>query len=312
MSVARSTEVRTRSAEDVLRRHGRTFSFARTFLTAEQGHKAARLYAFCRYIDDLADEAEDMAEAGHQLAHVQAQLRGEAPAGPDVADFLALAAETGMDLSIAGFLIEGVRSDLGPVAFETEADLLRYAYKVAGTVGLMMCRVLNVSDRAAYPFAIDLGVAMQLTNIARDIREDALNGRRYVPGGWVRGASADDIVRADGALRPLLAEAAHSLLDMAEHYYDSAYDGLAYLPARSRFAILIAARVYRQIGVKIKRQSYAVWQGRAMIGLPEKLSVAASAGVSYLRDRRFHQTCHQHNAGLHRALQGLTGAHRLA
>ena len=160
-----------------MRENGRSFHFARIFLTQAQGERAARLYAFCRYVDDLADETRNHAKALRELDDARRQLAQRTATHPRLDDFIQLAEETDIDISIAISLIDGVASDLSEVAFQSEEQLLRYAYQVAGTVGLMMCGVLGVKKKAAYPFAIDLGIAMQLTNIARDIQEDAINGR---------------------------------------------------------------------------------------------------------------------------------------
>ncbi|MEM7493511.1 MAG: phytoene/squalene synthase family protein [Pseudomonadota bacterium] len=297
------------SSDEILRKNGRSFNFARMFLTKIQGQRAARLYAFCRYVDDLADEASDPRHAKLVLDQVKSQLAGKQAPSDRVADFLNLARETNIDLDVAVALIDGVASDLETVAFETVSDLLRYAYKVAGTVGLMMCSVLDVDDPRAAPFAIDLGVAMQLTNIARDIQEDAENGRRYVPGKWLAGACANDIANPNPRLMLGLQAAAERLVQLAEIYYESAYDGLGFLPSRSRFAILIAARVYRQIGIKLKRQNFTVWRGRTVVSMAEKLAVASAAGTTYLTQSRFHRRTQDHDADLHISLQGLAGAH---
>jgi len=296
------------TAANILRKNGRSFYFANLFLTKEQSDRAARLYAFCRYVDDLADETPDKSDAARKLAHVRKQVETRVACEGRVTDFLALADETGLDLSIATALIDGVTSDLGEVAFATEADLLRYAYRVAGTVGLMMCSLLGVRNDEAYPFAIDLGVAMQLTNIARDIKEDAENGRRYIPATWVDGASASSLAGKAPDLRPALSRSAARLIDLAEEYYESAYDGLGYLPPRARFAILIAARVYRQIGIKLKRDGFQVWRGRTIVGLAEKVVVSGGASWSYLNTTRLRRPQHAHESRLHVCLGGLSGA----
>ena len=310
MSKRKGTDSDT--AAEVLRKNGRSFNFARAFLTEVQGNRAARLYAFCRYLDDLADKSDDNAHAMTELDRVGRQLNKQEKPSARIADFLQLTDEVGLDLAAVHALIDGVKSDLQTVAFETEEQLLRYAYRVAGTVGLMMCAVLDVRDADAAPFAIDLGVAMQLTNIARDIREDAVNNRRYVPGPWVEGASARDIANAPTELRPHLSSAAQRLINTAETYYESASDGIGRLPARSRFAILIAARVYRQIGVKLMRQGLKVWQGRTVINRVEKIAVAGSAGLEYVASRRLHRRSARHDARLHVSLRGLAGAHMAA
>ncbi len=301
-----------KTAEEILRHYGRSFNFARMFLKVSHGQRAARLYAFCRYIDDIADEASDVQQAKEVLEQVRLQLAGSLPPSPRVADFIKLAKETNIELAVAGELIDGVASDLETVALETTAELLQYAYKVAGTVGLMMCRILEANNPRAMPFAIDLGVAMQLTNIARDIREDALNGRRYVPATWLAGASAADIADPNASLKPRLQAASQRLIELAELYYESAYNGFGFLPGRSRFAILIAARVYRQIGVKLKHINFAIWRGRIVVSTAEKIMVAGAATGTYLTELRIHQCTLEHNTELHVSLQEFAGTKQQA
>ncbi len=300
------------TAEEILRNNGRSFNFARVFLKESHGQRAARLYAFCRYIDDIADEASDVQQAKEALEQVRSQLVVNVPPSPRVAEFLKLAQDTNIDPALAVELIDGVASDLETVAFKTMAELIQYAYKVAGTVGLMMCRVLEVDDPRAMPFAIDLGVAMQLTNIARDIREDALNGRRYVPAPWLASASIEDISNPNASLKPKLQMASQRLIELAEVYYESAYNGFGFLPRRSRLAILIAARVYRQIGVKLKRRDFATWRGRTVVSTAEKIMVASAAIATYLTEFRLHQCSLKHDAKLHVFLQGFAGTNQLA
>ena len=301
-----------KTAEEILRHYGRSFNFARMFLKVSHGQRAARLYAFCRYIDDIADEASDVQQAKEVLEQVRLQLAGSLPPSPRVADFIKLAKETNIELAVAEELIDGVASDLETVAFKTMAELIQYAYKVAGTVGLMMCRVLEVDDPRAMPFAIDLGVAMQLTNIARDIKEDALNGRRYVPASWLASASIEDISNPNASLKPKLQMASQRLIELAEVYYESAYNGFGFLPGRSRFAILIAARVYRQIGVKLKRRDFATWRDRTIVSTAEKIMVASAAIAAYLTEFRLHRCSFEHDAKLHVSLQGFAGTSQLA
>ena len=306
MLAPRPTEY-TQSPTDILRENGRSFHFARIFLTQAQGERAARLYAFCRYVDDLADETRNHAKALRELDDARRQLAHRTATHPRLDDFIQLAEETDIDLSIAISLIDGVASDLSEVAFQSEEQLLRYAYQVAGTVGLMMCGVLGVKKKVAYPFAIDLGIAMQLTNIARDIQEDAINGRRYIPAPWVNGAPATAIMEATPTIKPLLVSAADRLITLAERYYQSAYNGFGFLPARARFAILVAAKLYRQIGVKLQRNGYVVWHGRTIVNTGEKVAVAAGASWFYVTKRNLHLPANPHQSALHISLYGLTG-----
>jgi phytoene synthase len=293
----------------VLSKHARSFKWASRFLAPEQRDDAAVVYAFCRLVDDTADEAADDERAAIQLGLLRDELLGKSPARPLVSEFLAVADRRSMDLRYALELIEGVKSDLGEVIFETDAQLLRYCYRVAGTVGLMMCAVLGVDDPDALPHAIDLGVGMQITNISRDVLEDAERGRVYLPAERLRaaGVEPEDLLegRADAAG---VAQVVDDLLALAEVYYGSADRGLAAIPARSRFAILVAARLYRAIGLKIRRNGCRVLEGRTWVGWPGKTYIVSRAFVRFFAPSIMgfgHRP--PHDQELHHALRGLPG-----
>ena len=198
-------------------------------------------------------------------------------------------------------LLDGMLSDQRPAAFADKAELLRYCHAVAGTVGLMMCRVLKCSESRAESFAIDLGVAMQLTNISRDVLEDAKMGRRYLPASWVDLSPAEIAAAAPDCHQPV-AQAISQLMTLSEQYYASALLGIRLLPFRSRLSIAIALRVYRQIGVVLIRHKLAWWKGRVMVGKGEKmlLSVRSLTDIVPL-------PVPAHNSCLHESLQGLAG-----
>lgn len=293
-------------ARAVLRRHGRTFFVASHLLGPVHARRAATLYAFCRHVDDLADGAPD-ADAGRSaLAAVARALRSGRTDDPRVAAMLALQAETRMPPAPALALVDGVAGDLDPVRIDDEAGLVRYAWSVAGTVGLMMCPVLDVHDRRAAPFAVDLGIAMQLTNIARDVGEDASMGRRYLPASWLGDVPPATIVAPDAALQATLRAATQRLLALAERYYDSGEAGLGFLPVRARLAILAAARMYRAIGGRIAAAGYRSWDRRAALGTASKAGYAARAALAFASSPRLHRRDAVHDADLHRALADRT------
>lgn len=230
----------------VLTLHGRSFRLAGRLLGRRTFNRAAGLYAVCRAIDDLADEAPDQMQARAVLLAVRADLdagRGHTELGSRM---LALA----VDREASLMLIDTMLSDLQPVRIADEAALLRYAHGAAGTVGLMMCDVLQVDDPAARPRAIDLGIAMQLTNIARDVREDAARDRVYLPRDWLPAATSPDTVADDASATYV---AVRRLLELAERHYRSGALGYAALPGRAALAIPVAARLYREIGRQILR-----------------------------------------------------------
>ena len=291
--------------KQVLARHGKSFYWASKFLGIELADRAARLYQFCRYVDDLADG--DLPDRQESLEDIRARLAGkELAAGPEIEAFIALANSNNIPLSAASELLDGMLSDQNPTAVADEAELLRYCHAVAGTVGLMMCRVLNCEEPRADSFAIDLGVAMQLTNISRDVLEDAKMGRRYLPASWANFTPAQ-IAKAglgdeDTDCREQVADGIARLLDLSEQYYASALLGIRLLPFRSRLSIAIALRVYRQIGWVLRRRNLAWWQGRVMVTGGEKalLSLRSLADLRPIK-------VPPHRTQLHQHLQGLAG-----
>jgi len=149
--------------------------------------------------------------------------------------------------------------DIAGRRYRTLEDTLDYAYHVAGVVGIMMARVMGVRDEVALDRACDLGLAFQLTNIARDVMEDARIGRVYLPGEWLDAAGA----RVEGELpSPALYAVILRLLDAAEPYYASSFTGLAALPPRCAWAIAAAARIYRAIGTRIRAGGPATYRRR--------------------------------------------------
>ncbi|UDL93081.1 phytoene/squalene synthase family protein [Lichenihabitans sp. PAMC28606] len=265
------------SATAILRAKGKSFYWARRLLGTRHASNATRLYGFCRLLDDTADEAASHVVAKSRLAEIADDVRSGQTNDPALLDALALIRECKIDVSVVLDLIAGVESDLGVVCLQTEAELLHYCYRVAGTVGLMMCNVLDVTEPAAYPHAVDLGIGMQLTNICRDVAEDAALGRRYLPASLLSDISAQDLVTPTAATRRRLRACLATLLDQADLYYRSGQDGMRYLPVRARAGILSAARIYHAIGDGIRARDYACWDGRVTVGRKAKLRLTASA-----------------------------------
>jgi len=288
------------SSKNILARHGKSFYWASLFLGPKLAERAAQLYQFCRFVDDLADG--DLSGRKESLGDIRARLEGHSvAAGPEIESFLQLASENDIPLIAARELLDGMLSDQTAVAFNSEAELLRYCHAVAGTVGLMMCRVLNCKDQRADSFAIDLGIAMQLTNIARDVLEDARMGRRYLPASWIN-VPASKISASNVACRAPVAGAIGRVLDLAEEYYCSALVGIRLLPFRSRFSITVALRVYRQIGVLLQRRHLRWWDGRVYVPASEKVLLTLRSLID-LRPAGMLS----HNQHLHRDLKGLAG-----
>ena len=257
----------------------RSFSFAGRFLPARARGDAAVVYALCRLIDDLADEAPSIDRADADLAELRAELEGRAEPRPLVVRARQVLERTGTGIAPALHLMDGVCTDLRPVRVADDGELLQYAYQVASTVGLMMCGVLGVDDAEALPHAVDLGVAMQITNICRDVREDAANGRVYLPATRLAAAGTHtDALLGGEPDRGAVAIVVRDLLAMADEYYRSADAGMRYIPLRSRLAIVVASRVYRAIGLRLlRRHGGDAWHGRTVVPGSAKLVRALGA-----------------------------------
>lgn len=307
MSVAVGLAPIAAESRAVLGRHGKSFRLAGRLLPEALLDDAAVLYAFCRLADDEVDEAQDPAEAAVAMRGLRRELRGEGPR-PLVAAFLEMARRRGLPRRAAEHLLDGVESDLGRVRVADEAELLRYAYRVAGTVGLMMCGVLGARETAARPHAVDLGIGMQLSNIARDVAADAAMGRVYLPAAWLREAGVDPEqllkTEADPAA---VVRVVGRVLDLAEAYYRSADGGLRWLPWRSRWTVLAAGRLYRAIGRKVRRRGVAALRDRTVVAWPEKAWQLLVATALLFHPAVLGWTARPHDPRLHRALGGLVG-----
>ncbi len=297
------------NAQELFERKSRSFSLAARLFTKEMREAIARLYSFCRYVDDLADATEH--GQPELLAEITEGLRAGTPqtGNPELKDFLELSKANGLPLQAAAELTEALRADCGACALQSKEELIRFAYGVAGTVGLLMRPLLGAKDVRAVPFAIDLGIALQLTNVARDISEDAARDRFYLPAEWVAPGTlreALDVGTAgtEGAVRKVDA-AVQSLLGLASDYYESARRGFWFIPPRNRLAVFFAAEFYQAIGNKMERQGLASWRKRVRLGLFGKLRVAGAAFPRYLRMTRTewsHAYPPLHAAHLHAAL----------
>jgi phytoene synthase len=264
----------------VLAKHGVTFNFAGRFLSRDQLLDAAKLYALCRQVDDIADETDDASLARSQLQAVHAAITNSAEV-PYLNDNPRLVLSK-RALFTFEHLLEGVIQDTYPVSVQTITELINYCYKVAGSVGLMMCDVLNVDDKRAYAHAVSLGIGMQLTNICRDVVEDANNQRVYLPKELIGDVSCEQVTNPDDTLKLVLQEAVSELLEIADHHYRYAYEGLVFLPFRARVAILVAGQAYREIGNKLKHIRHLdLWGSRVTTSRFEKILVAFPSLIKF-------------------------------
>jgi len=293
------------AAEAVLAKKGRSFHWARRLLGKTHAARATRLYGFCRHLDDIADEANSAETARARLEAASRDIAAGFSIDPVIRDGIRLMEACRIPPAIAQELIAGLVSDLDSVRVLDEAALLRYCYRAAGTVGVMMCGVLDVSEPAALAHAIDLGIAMQLTNICRDISEDASVDRRYLPASLIGEMVPAELIAPEAAIKPLLREGVATLLTLADRYYASGERGLSYLPLRARSGMLVAGRVYRAIGTQLRARDCDFWTGRIVVTDGRKAALTACALIGAPCRGSFWRKPSGHDAELHAALRGL-------
>ena len=295
------------SADLVLSRKGKSFHWARRWMAPAHAARATRLYGFCRYVDDLADEGCADQDPRAALGLVARGIASGASQNPIVADAIALMRECHIQPALILTFIDGITSDLDTVRMADEGALLRYCYQAAGTVGSMMCKVLGCDDPAALPHAVDLGIAMQLTNICRDVAVDAAANRCYLPASLIGEVAPQALVDPGLQLQPRLQACIEHLLGTADRYYRSGEAGLAHLPVGARCSILVAARVYRAIGTRLRQQGNAYWLGRTVVPRRSKSLVTLRALLSTPLLPGFWVPAQHHDAALHGALLEFLG-----
>lgn len=261
-------------ATDTIAVGSKSFATAAKLFDPATRRSVLMLYAWCRYCDDVIDGQElgfnaapvDRAQAEERMEMLKNQTRRAWEGGemhePAFAAFQEVALGHNIPLQLAYDHLDGFAMDVRETHYETFDDTLQYCYRVAGVVGLMMARVMGVRDEAVLDRACDLGLAFQLTNIARDIVEDARVGRCYLPAQWLAEADIDPQLIASPQMRMPLVGIAQRLVAEAEPYYASARQGLAGLPLRSAWAIASAHGVYREIGVKVSAAGARAWDTR--------------------------------------------------
>lgn len=255
----------------------KSFSLAARVFGTEEREAAFLLYGWCRFCDDTVDGRpnDPVSEKELRLKWLQEQTFAAYDGGTLEHDVFLALRQISRAFHIPRYypleLLEGMAMDLRKESYPDFAKLALYSFRVAGTVGLMMSHVMGVSDGKALQHAVDLGIAMQLTNIARDVAEDARMGRVYLPSDWLAeaGVTPEDVLR--GAKRDQIFVVIRRLLIQAEQYYRSGDQGLRYLKFRPACAVASARRVYSEIGNEILRRNKLSWDERIWIRTPRKL-----------------------------------------
>ena len=265
----------------IARSHGRSFFLASHCLPPDRRRAIHAIYAYCRIADDIADHSADATSAALALDAWERQLA--APTHPVAVAFAAARAQYGVPVAPAQDLITGVRMDLGPCRFATWDELRHYCYHVAGTVGLMVAPILGCEDEAALPYAVDLGIAMQLTNILRDVGEDARRGRLYLPLDELAAFGCDPEAilcgRPSGRFRELLAFQVARARDL----YVQARRGIPALSPAGRLTTLAASEFYATILRAIEERDYDVFGARAYVPNGRKLAALPGVAADFVR-----------------------------
>ena len=222
------------SSKNYLSIYAKSFNWAGFFLPKKTYKNCSYLYDFCRVVDNIADDEGEIEIKKIKFQKFVSDFKQKNFEDPVIQNMWNIVNEFNISLEIIYDLFDGIESDIKQnVKIDTRKDLLIYCYRVAGTVGLMMAKILNVSKKQSLKSAIDLGIAMQLTNISRDVIEDSKKNRSYINGSF---------------------EEINSTIKLADTFYKNSFYSIREIPLSFRFSILVARRVYRKIGYKILKK----------------------------------------------------------
>jgi phytoene synthase len=275
-----STAPAIAASHATLAANSRSFSLAARLLPPSCRDAIAVLYAWCRRVDDAIDRVPPSARAG-ALAQLRAELDAVyagTPQEPTAAAFAAVVRAFGIPRAYPAGLLEGMAMDVARTRYATLEELLHYCHCVAGTVGLMLCHVMGVSDPGALRRAAHLGIAMQLTNICRDVAEDLEDGRVYLPASLLRCELSSEAA-LDGQTRAAVAQTVTRLLAEADRFYRSGDEGLQALPWRCALAVRAARLLYAAIGTRLREREADPFQGRAVVPRGRQLRLVLLAAV---------------------------------
>ncbi len=221
-------------SNNLISTHAKSFSWAGFFLAKQTFENGSSLYDFCRTLDDIADENTSLDSKKQKFNKIKKDFIERNFENLLIRKIYNLIKEFNISEKIVLDLFDGIESDIKEsIEFKTKRELLVYSYRVAGTVGLMMAKILKVDSKIALRSAVDLGIAMQLTNIARDVVEDSDRNRKYIDHDFIK---------------------IKETLGIAELFYKSSFKSIKEIPLINRFAILVARRVYREIGNNILKK----------------------------------------------------------
>ena len=219
---------------NLLEKHAKSFYWASFFLSKPIFNRCSSLYNFCRTLDDIVDDNKKLKIKKENFLKFKKDFINKDDNNPIIKDMWSVINKERISKRVVMDLFDGVQTDLEEkVKINSKKELLIYSYRVAGTVGLMMSKILKVNNREALKGAIDLGIAMQLTNIARDVCEDKSRNRQYVKHDFL---------------------SIKEIINESQIFYDKSFYSISSIPLKSRFSVIVARRVYRKIGDYILKQ----------------------------------------------------------
>ena len=219
---------------NLLKKHAKSFYWASFFLSSETLDKCSSLYNFCRTLDDIVDDDNNLSVKKGIFSKFKKDFENKNLDNQIIKDMWSVIDSENISKKVVIDLFDGVETDLKEkVVINSKKDLIVYSYRVAGTVGLMMSKILKVKNKEAFKGAIDLGIAMQFTNIARDVCEDKARNRHYV--------------RHDFS-------SIKEIINESQIFYENSFSSISNIPFGSRFSVIVARRIYRKIGDYILKQ----------------------------------------------------------
>jgi phytoene synthase len=267
----------------IMKQAGKTFYFASFWLSKRARDHVAVVYSFCRSVDDFADAYPPDPQRNAKLDSIYAALIRPDHSFAELQPIFQMFERYPSIREPLAALVRACREDDGLLVINSEEDLKHYSRGVAGNVGLIMLPLLGGSGRDGMSAATNLGIAMQLTNIARDVLSDLKVGRIYLPQNWLDGADLRSMTVSEAASDHRVISATGRVLELAEYFYRSGIDGLSHIKRSERFAIRVGAECYRAIGYIVIKNGQLI--DRAIVPLISKFAIVASLIFNLLRRR---------------------------
>ena len=276
--------------KEIIYKSSKSFFWASRFLSSDTLQKVINIYSFCRIHDDIVDE-------NLELSNAEKKFKKE------IEELKEIIKAYGISDDIISELILGINSDIDFKRYKNNKELLRYCYRVAGVVGLMMTKALKIESEEANFYAIDLGIAMQLTNISRDIMQDFNNQRIYLPEDT--GITQETLSIKNDENYERIKQEVNKILLKSDIYYKSSLNGFRYIPIKSRLSILVALRIYEAIGIKIKRSGTKFLEENIYIKIHEKFFIVLKTLLEFAIFFIIPVYRKEHNPYLHENLKGM-------